>query len=412
MKTKYFLLFFAFAFLILFLRRPDALLHSQFWAEDGRVWFANAYNLGGFKSLFLPQDGYFQTLSRLTALISLPFPITKAPLIFNIIALLVQTLPALFIISPRFEKIIPKFSIRLFLALLYLLLPNTAEIHANITNAQWFLSLLAFMVLVADQNETKFWKIFDFIILLLAGLSGPFSILLFPVAFLFWFFNREKQSLRNLILISATAAIQVFGIFFLNHGGRLHILPELTARLIFAILGRQVIWGSLIGANGYSWILNNISWYFVFFAITTFLALVLIIYAIFKAPLKLKLFLLFGGLVFAASLVSPTGDFSKYAPLKLLSRANDGARYWLVPMLAFLTTLFWSLAKTNRLIVKVLSGVFLATIIFGIILDFEHPKFIDYQFSNQIQNFQKLSAGQEMAIPINPSGWSMELIKH
>jgi hypothetical protein len=412
MKTKYFWLWFPIlVLLILFLRRPDSILHAQFWAEDGRVWFANAYNLGGFKSLFLPQDGYFQTLSRLTALISLVFPITKAPLVFNFIALLVQALPALLIVSPRFKKFIPNFKIRFLLAIVYLLLPNTAEIHANITNAQWFLSISAFMVLIADVADTKSWKIFDVAILLLAGLSGPFSIFLFPVAFFYWYFKRTKQSLRNLILTTVSAALQIFGIFFLNHGGRLHILPQLTVRLVFAVIGRQVVWGSLIGANGYTWILNNISWYFLFFAVTTFLALVLAVYAFIKAPLEVKLFLLFGAFVFAASLVSPTGDFSKYSPLKLLSRSSDGARYWLVPMCAFLAAMFWNVIKANSRIIKICSTVLLITIIFGFIVDFEHPKFVDYNFSGQISMFQKLAKGQKMTFEINPPGWSMELAK-
>ena len=27
-------------------RRPEAIFHAQFYAEDGHVWFADAYNLG------------------------------------------------------------------------------------------------------------------------------------------------------------------------------------------------------------------------------------------------------------------------------------------------------------------------------------------------------------------------------
>src|SRR5664280_1995630 len=42
-------------------RQPDAILHAQFFAEDGHVWFADAYNRGWFTSLSRTQDGYFQT---------------------------------------------------------------------------------------------------------------------------------------------------------------------------------------------------------------------------------------------------------------------------------------------------------------------------------------------------------------
>ena len=59
------------AIALIFSRQPDAFLHAQFFAEDGKVWFADAYNSGWFTSLFRAQDGYFQTLPRLAAALSL-----------------------------------------------------------------------------------------------------------------------------------------------------------------------------------------------------------------------------------------------------------------------------------------------------------------------------------------------------
>lgn len=44
---------FVVAFLILFLRRPEALLNAQFWAEDGVIWFSQAFNQGFFPTLIL-----------------------------------------------------------------------------------------------------------------------------------------------------------------------------------------------------------------------------------------------------------------------------------------------------------------------------------------------------------------------
>ena len=37
---------FLFACAVVIARRPDAVFHAQFFAEDGRIWFADAYNLG------------------------------------------------------------------------------------------------------------------------------------------------------------------------------------------------------------------------------------------------------------------------------------------------------------------------------------------------------------------------------
>src|ERR1700756_5268824 len=57
---------------IIFSRRPDAILNSQFWAEDGPRWYADAYQFG-WRCLLIPDElgGYFHSASRLAGLTSL-----------------------------------------------------------------------------------------------------------------------------------------------------------------------------------------------------------------------------------------------------------------------------------------------------------------------------------------------------
>jgi len=59
---------------LLFLRRPDAVFHAQFWAEDGVLWFADAYNFGPLKPLLWARAGYLQTLPRLACAAALWAP--------------------------------------------------------------------------------------------------------------------------------------------------------------------------------------------------------------------------------------------------------------------------------------------------------------------------------------------------
>jgi len=125
------IIIFAVCFVLLLTRRPDAILNAQFWAEDGKDWYANAYNLGAVKSLFMAHDGYFQTISRITASIAQAFPLIWAPLIFNSVALIFEILPVNLILSSRFSEVIPNKSARLLLAFLYIALPNSVEVHAN-----------------------------------------------------------------------------------------------------------------------------------------------------------------------------------------------------------------------------------------------------------------------------------------
>src|SRR6266481_9192919 len=144
--------YFAVSFLILFSRRPDAILNPQFYAEDGTYWYADAYHFG-LRCLFMPEAGYLHTVPRLVALFTLLFPLAVAPLIMNICALFVQILPVSLFLSARVRSI--PLPIRLLGSFLYLALPNSAEIHANTTNIQWHLALVVLLVLLAPDESSR-----------------------------------------------------------------------------------------------------------------------------------------------------------------------------------------------------------------------------------------------------------------
>jgi hypothetical protein len=74
-------------------RRPDAVFHAQFWAEDGRYFFADAYNVGWWAAIFRAYGGYFHALPRLGAAFALLVPFSLAPLVLNLIAISAQALP-------------------------------------------------------------------------------------------------------------------------------------------------------------------------------------------------------------------------------------------------------------------------------------------------------------------------------
>src|SRR6185295_7852788 len=132
--------------LIVVSRRPDALLHAQFWAEDGRLLYADAYNLDAVRTVLHPVAGYFIIFPRLVALIALALPLGAVPLMFNCIAILLQILPVQFLLSSRCREL-GSTSARCLFAFLYLALPNSQEMHANLNNSHWRLALLALLIL-------------------------------------------------------------------------------------------------------------------------------------------------------------------------------------------------------------------------------------------------------------------------
>src|SRR5262245_42079804 len=74
------------------LRRPDALLNPQFWAEDGNVLFQNQLIHGGWSLAIQPYRGYFILDSRLAAAFATLFPIGWAPLIYNLFSIVIEGL--------------------------------------------------------------------------------------------------------------------------------------------------------------------------------------------------------------------------------------------------------------------------------------------------------------------------------
>ena len=140
---------------LLLLRSPGSLLHPQFWAEDGTLFFQEAFNHGFWPTILQPASGYLHSFPRLVAGFSLLFPMEQAPLVFNLAAFVVQLMPALYLLSPRMARIIPSFPARAAAALLYIALPASYETHVNLTNSHWHLALTALCILVARRPRIR-----------------------------------------------------------------------------------------------------------------------------------------------------------------------------------------------------------------------------------------------------------------
>ena len=88
-------------------RRPDALLNPQFHAEDGSVWYSDAYHFDWWSPLGVPHTGYFQSLPRLVAALALLVPLGRAPLVMNLGGIILQALPVTFLLSSRLSSWAP-----------------------------------------------------------------------------------------------------------------------------------------------------------------------------------------------------------------------------------------------------------------------------------------------------------------
>src|SRR5689334_6167209 len=78
-----------FLFLLLFLKRPDALLSAQFFAEDGRIFFHDQLLFGAWEAFSIPYAGYLLFVPKSVAMLASLFPIEAAPTVYNVAALLI-----------------------------------------------------------------------------------------------------------------------------------------------------------------------------------------------------------------------------------------------------------------------------------------------------------------------------------
>jgi hypothetical protein len=399
-------LIFAAAFVLLFLRRPDALTNPQFCAEDG-VWYAQAYNWSGWSELPVPIAGYLHVVPRLIARISLLVPLRWAPLVFNLFALSFMVFPVLLLLSRRFSAI--PLGARALLALGYLLLPNCQEIHGTVTSLQWHLAPLGLLTLLAEPTASRAGRVLDGVVIAFCAVSGAFALLLLPIAFLVFWRRRTGAALVPVVLLLAGAALLPV-VAKLNVDGRPSGPLAATPALVAHILGGRVFLSSLIGQRGFDAIVTLLSWPALqrIVWLSGALGLGVLAFALLKGPRSLRLFVLFSSAVLAGALAFPMA--SSGAPQYPLLALHGGGRYWFFPMMAFLASLGWIAATAPRP-VRVAALALLLLMPIGIVVDFRHEPFVDMHWPEEVARFEAAEKGTLFHMTIYPPGWKIPIAR-
>ena len=384
-------------------RRPDAVWNPQFWGDDGAYFYADAY-AHGWHVLLRPLNGYVLILPRLGALVATLFPLRWAPLVINLIAIAIQALPALILVTKRFA-FLGTWRMRLLIAVFVLATPTSPEIHANLDNSQWYMALLAFLVLVAEPSTSKAWRVFDVVVVLFSGMTGPFCIFLLPVAAIMRWVRGTRWATVLLVINCITVAIQVPVI--LITGGRSHAPLGATPGLLIRIVGGHVLLGPLLGPQ---FTVNHPALAGRACSLVFAVALVVIAYVLRKGPVHFRLLALFAGSLLAASLLSPQAALTRPQwPVLLLPLS--ATRYWFIPGVAWLWTLVWMVGPDRPAFVRFLGALAVAAALCTGIAYWRLPAFVNYDFPRYAREFQQVPPGTEFTIPINPPGWKVTLRK-
>jgi hypothetical protein len=400
--------------LLLFSHNPRKLLAPEFWGEDGAIWYTGAYTKGFF-ALASPEGGYLNSLQRLIAELSLPLPLHLVPFFFALMALLIQVLPFAFFAGARFSGVWPDALSRFLFSAFLVVMPNAPETSVNVTDSQWYLAVFAFLLLIAPTSPRKTIHWVECVILLISGLSGPFCIVLLPIAALQFFLMRsggEKIRGAKFLIILITSLIQVFLIMGFSHAGRVSGPLGASVDLLPRIIAMIPLGGSL----GYVGISRLINWGF-FSEIWPSLC-VLIFYATIMVlafrygPLAYRQFIFFVLVMFVLALCKPLMSLVEPQWPLFMRGAGAGNRYFLYPMIAWWLGLVVVVARGPRLVGYLAGGALLVTTVLAIPRDWgDRYHFPATDFALRARQFEAAQPGTQMVFMTHPPGTRMIIVK-
>jgi hypothetical protein len=170
---------------LVLLRMPEIVLKGRFWAEEGAVFFTNAWTLDPVSALLMPVGGYLNLVANAATLAARwTMPLTDAP-----------------------------YPIRLAGLALRLFVPGSDEIWLQTLHCQFELAVACGLILALDVPRSG---AFALVLLVLAPLCGPGAIALTPLFLLRALMDRTSGRAIQCGALMLGSAVQI--LFFFKLG--------------------------------------------------------------------------------------------------------------------------------------------------------------------------------------------------
>jgi hypothetical protein len=219
--------------LLICLRMPEIVIKGRFWAEEGNVFFYNAWTMKPLQALLTSYGGYLNLAANAASLAARwLLPLRLAPYLTIAVGLLFQLCPLLLLFTARDEFLAP-IGIRIAAALLILLIPDEEEVWLQSLHCQFQLALCCGIILALDPVR-GLGRLFRFMLLCLAPLCGPVSIALLPLFVARAALDRAWARVWQALALAAGAALQLT-LFFHPVPGRGYSLDPVTLLDIITI---------------------------------------------------------------------------------------------------------------------------------------------------------------------------------
>ena len=260
------------------------------------------------------------------------------------------------------------------------------------------------LVILAKVPATRGWQAFDIGVVLLGGLTGPFCIILLPVALSYWYLHRERWRATSILLLGSTSLLQLGALISTSKMARsqapLGVTPELFLQLVAGRVYMAALWGKLsLAAQQHLLLL----------LLATLTGTSIVIYSLWKANTELRLLLLFCFVMLGLALSRPMASY--VAPQWPILSTGAGHHYWFLPMVAFVWSLLWCSLEADSRWLRTTAKVLALTMPIGVLLDWRYPAYQDMGYPTYARQFALAQAGTSLSIPIFPPGWEMKLSK-
>ena len=383
-RSKY--LFGIICMAILVLRMPDRFLNAQLYAEDGYL-YEQALRFG-YHSLTMSYAVYLLSVQRLIAYVASFLNPSYVPLFFNCMALAAVGLVCSRILSKRVNL-----ALKPWLALVFVLWPHTEDIFVTMENMMWVVSILLLLLIVTDAPQKKLSLMGDGFIVILAGLTGVFSILFLPLFIFRAFLKRTRYSYIIASLVFITAVLQTYFVIHSPKPDAALPMPWQDVRFIPAIIGYRALahlfLGSAVGLIHYPML-----------TLLGFITVVLIIYLL-MTSLRNKQELYTKVLILAAMLITAAASlFRLKHSLSVLITEEQLGRYFFIAQVCFIWLLAFEYKKTG-----ISKHIAIACFSLFILTSATYFKVKPLQDLHWKAHSKHVVKGAYYDIPINPEGW-------
>jgi hypothetical protein len=395
---------FLFFFVLVCSRAFHWLINPQFYIEDGKEFYAPAFNLG-FRTIARDYASYYHVVPRILSLIAAAFPVRYGPLMMEMLALSVQAVAASFLLSGRLAKQFPSSTLRFGLAFVVIGFSYSNELFGNVAHSQWYLGILSVALICSEPGKQLASRIGDYVTLTLNCLTGPFAPVLAVVAWSKWRGDRKRITAAFVVTVGACVTA-----YMLVGAPRTGIHKGSRLSLFERIVSNQIVVGPIRGFH-YAYQIPYTPFLDLRELCNAVFGIVVIALAVRKGPPLVKALAALGVFSAVTSMLSGAG-------WALLGDPGVGERYFFYLGLLMLYSIYVFSVTARYSIVRWGFRIVLAFCALGAVQNWIYdPPFSEFNYGPQIAKYDQIKKGEKVKIrfPIDrklaSNFWTMDLIK-